>query len=380
MNVQQLKRTLLGLPPRKSVLIESKHGMGKSQVVAQCAAEMSKRLGKPFGFIDIRLGQYEVGDLIGMPEKCPTYTIVNKVFKNGVIVEEKTVAENVTVHDLPLWFPRDQLSCGYLFFDELNRGSRDTQQWAFQVVLDYRVNFHDVPDGWRVIAACNDNQDAYNILSLDPALYDRFMVIKFRPTVEEWLGHAASIDVHDAIIKYVKKHPKDLDPPEKIQSGVRYSSRRSWVMLSDVIKYMTKTGDDVLRDFDYLSYLSLGYVGPIIMNNFVSFIQKDYKVYTAAEILSNFPKYKEEFEKMVATDFAYYNAELVEHMKEMKTKLSSKQCVNLYDYVNTVPKEVRMGFWSEFLEKVPELATAWYASDKGITTLLKLSFLRPTTK
>jgi MoxR-like ATPase len=378
MNVQQLKRTLLGLPPRKSVLIESKHGMGKSQVVAQCAAEMSKRLGKPFGFIDIRLGQYEVGDLIGMPEKCPTYTIVNKVFKNGIIVEEKTVAENVTVHDLPLWFPRDQLSYGYLFFDELNRGSRDTQQWAFQVVLDYRVNFHDVPDGWRVIAACNDNQDAYNILSLDPALYDRFMVIKFRPTVEEWLDHAASIDVHDAIIKYVKKHPKDLDPPEKIQSGVRYSSRRSWVMLSDVIKYMTKTGDDVLRDFDYLSYLSLGYVGPIIMNNFVSFIQKDYKVYTAAEILSNFPKYKEEFEKMVATDFAYYNAELVEHMKEMKTKLNPKQCVNLYDYIKTVPKEVRMGFWSEFLEKVPELATAWYTSDKSIANILKLSFLRPT--
>ena len=219
MNVKQLVRTLMGLPPRKSVLIESKHGMGKSEIVAQVAAKKSKILGKPFGFIDIRLGQYEVGDLIGLPEKQPRFTVTKKVYKNGSLADEPEVIENVTVHDLPIWFPRDKNSFGILFFDELNRGTRDTQQWAFQVVLDYRVNFNDVPEGWSVIAACNDDQDVYNVLSLDPALYDRFLVIKFHPTLGEWLEHALSIDVHDAVVKYIKKHHRDLDPSKPISTS-----------------------------------------------------------------------------------------------------------------------------------------------------------------
>jgi MoxR-like ATPase len=379
MNVQMFKRTLLNLPPKKSVLVESKHGMGKSQVVAQCAAEMSKRLKKPFGFVDIRLGQYEVGDLIGMPEKQPEFTIVNKVFKNGALAEEKTVATNVTVHDLPLWFPRDKESCGYLFFDELNRGSRDTQQWAFQVVLDYRVNFHDVPDGWSVIAACNDDQDAYNILALDPALYDRFLVIKFRPTVAEWLKHAVTIKVHDAVVKYIKKCPKDLDPPDKLVSGTRYPSRRSWVSLSDVIQYMTANGDNVLADLDYMSMLAIGYVGPTIALNFISFLKKNYKVYTPAEILSNFPKFKEEFEKMVPTDLTYYNEELIDHIKEMKTNLSPKQCANLLDYIQTVPKEIRAGFWTVFSNQASAQAIHWFKSDKKIAVLLQEGYQKPPT-
>jgi hypothetical protein len=64
MNVQQTIRTLLGLPPRISILLESNHGLGKSSVVAQAAAILSQRTGKPFGFIDFRLAQCEVGDLV----------------------------------------------------------------------------------------------------------------------------------------------------------------------------------------------------------------------------------------------------------------------------------------------------------------------------
>ena len=48
MDIKQLKRTLKDLPPKKSVLIKSRHGMGKSQVVAQVAAEMSEE--GPSGF------------------------------------------------------------------------------------------------------------------------------------------------------------------------------------------------------------------------------------------------------------------------------------------------------------------------------------------
>lgn len=238
MDIKTTKRTLRSLPPRHSVLLEANHGLGKSEIVAQTAAEMSVLLNKPFGFIDIRLGQYEVGDLIGMPRARDAFIVTNKVFQFGKLVKEDMVVNNVTVHDLPLWFPRDPDSYGYMFFDELNRGSRDTQQRAMQMVLDYKSNFVDIPQNWRVISACNDDADIYNVLGLDPALYSRFLVIKFRPTIPEWLDYAEKIEVHDAVVKYIRKFGTDLDCPEKMESGKRYPDRRSWVKLSNTIKYM----------------------------------------------------------------------------------------------------------------------------------------------
>ena len=107
MNVQQTVRTLLGLPPKTSILLESNHGIGKSSVVAQAAAIMSQRLNKPFGFIDFRLAQCEIGDLIGMQRHAPQAEVTTSVFRNGVRTDEVRQAVNVTVHDLAEWFPTD---------------------------------------------------------------------------------------------------------------------------------------------------------------------------------------------------------------------------------------------------------------------------------
>jgi hypothetical protein len=367
----------MGLPPRHSVLIEGRHGIGKSEIVAQVAAMQSARLGVPFGLVDIRLGQYEVGDLIGIPTRRDTYTVLNKVFNKGCLESVETVAKDVTVHDLPLWFPRDPKSCGYMFFDELNRGSRDTQQWAMQIVLDYKSNFVEVPMGWRVVSACNDDQDIYSILNLDPALYDRFLVIKFEPTVPEWLVHAEKIKVHPAILKYITKFGSDLDVPEKIESGKRYPSRRSWVKFSDTIRFMADQGDDPLTDNDYLILLGGGYLGSTVSVNFSEFVKKEYKVYSATEILNNFPKLEEDFKKMIATDFTFYNKEIVSHIKKSKMdKLSTKQSANLFLYVKTIPRETAAGFWSAFRTDCSKASATWYNSSTEITDYMRGLFTK----
>jgi hypothetical protein len=373
MNIEQTIRTLMGLPPRHSVLIEGKHGMGKSEVVAQTAAAMSLKLGKPFGLVDIRLGQYEVGDLVGIPRARDRHTVIHKVFKGGSLESQEVVAENVTVHDLPLWFPRDPDSFGYMFFDELNRGGRDTQQWAMQVVLDYKSNFVEVPYGWRVVSACNDDQDVYSILNLDPALYDRFLVIKFEPTIPEWLKHAEKIEVHDAIVKYISKFgSNDLDPPEKMESGKRYPSRRSWVKLSDTIKYMDENGSNPLQDHDYLILLAGGYTGMNVAINFSEFVKKEYRVYSAKEILDNFPKLKPYFEQMIPTDFTFYNKEIVSYVKKNAlTKLSKKHGENLLSYIKTVPKEVAAGFWTLFRTECSKASGSWFQDSSEVAGYIR---------
>jgi hypothetical protein len=370
MDIKNTKRTLKGLPPKHSILLEARHGVGKSDVVSQTAAELSLALNQPFGFVDIRLGQYEIGDLIGIPRPRDTFEVTNKVFDKGILVESKITAQHVTVHDLPLWFPRDTNSHGFLFFDELNRGSRDTQQWAMQIVLDYKSNFNEVPINWRVVAACNDDQDLYSILNLDPALYDRFLVIKFRPTVPEWLSYAENNDVHPSIRKYISKFPSELDSPEKMESGKRYQSRRSWVKLSNTIRHMDANGDNPLEDLDYLILLSNGYLGTIA-TQYVEFIKKDYKVFSPEEILNKFPKLKEDFQKMLATDITFYNKEIASFIKKENISLTKKQSENLFEYVKTIPRETATGFWSKFMEDCKSEATRWYKSNADVTAYIR---------
>jgi hypothetical protein len=165
--------------------------------------------------------------------------------------------------------------------------------------------------------------------------------------------------------------------PEKVESGKRYPSRRSWVKFSDTITYMANHGDDPLTDLDYLILLGSGYVGTTVSVNFSEFVKKEYKVYSATEILNNFPKLEEDFKKMIATDFTFYNKEIVEHIKKSKIdKLSKKQGDNLFLYVKTIPRETAAGFWSAFRTDCAKASAAWYGSSTEITDYMRGLFTK----
>jgi len=360
------------MPPRKSVLIQSDHGLGKSQVVAQSACEMSKILGKPFGFIDFRLAQCEVGDLIGMMRHAEIGQVTRIVYKDGKKISETVEATNVTIHDMAEWFPQDPDSCGYLFLDELFRAQRDVQNAVFELALDYRYHFKELPMGWRVVAAANDNMDIYAGTLPDPALLDRFMKIKFRPTVPEWLEFAEDYGVHKAILTYINKIPSDLMTESgNVKIDEVNPTPRSWVSLSDTMIYMADVGQDPMNDWNYFTLLSKGYLGDTVSVNFVEFVQKNYKVYDPLDILNSFhePKMKEmvkDFKDMQPAEASYYTKGMVKCIGGLG-KLSKKQSTNLIDWIKTIQKEIAAGFWSDFVsgEKTRTIASKWYSDTEG---------------
>ena len=107
MNVNETKRTIMWLPPRQSILLVGPHGIGKSQVVKQSASELSLLRDKNHEFIDIRLSQREVGDIIGMPRRADAYDVTKLVFIKGQESPIKETVRNVSLNDLPVWFPQD---------------------------------------------------------------------------------------------------------------------------------------------------------------------------------------------------------------------------------------------------------------------------------
>ena len=369
MNVQETKYTIKNLPPRESVLVQGPHGCAKSEVIRQIAMEMSEEEGVPYELIDLRLSQKEVGDIVGMPRTLDTYTAQRKVYDNGKESYKEVVQKDVTVFNLPAWYPTDPDSHGILFLDELNRATREVQQAAFELVLDYRLNFKDLPKGWRVVSAINDDTDTYSVLELDPALQDRFYVIDFRPTTEEWLTFAKDnkVQVHDAVIQFITKFDEHLDVPEKCEPGKVYPSRRSWVKLSKAIKNFEFKNEDILQSeqANYLVKLAGGYVGATVAVHFEDFIRKQYKVLTAKEILENYsPEMSKELSKMNVAELAYYNKLILEFFK--KDLFKEKHYNNLYKYFKALPKEAAADCWNGIIRESKDLAVLWWNSNANI--------------
>lgn len=357
MNIEQTKQTLLYFPPRKSIMLLSNHGMGKSSVIAQTAAQASILFNKPFGFIDFRLAQCEVGDLIGMMRHVDEFEIIRSVFKNGIKTEEKTLAQNVTIHDVADWFPTDPQSCGFLFLDELFLAPRDLQNAIMELALDYRFHFQELPLGWRVVSASNDNLDIYPGTLPSPAMMDRWFKVHFKPTVQEVLSYFEKKEVLPIIISYLHKFTDTLMPNPIIDKVT--PTPRSWESLSDVIKYMTSLDKDPLKDPEYTIFLAAGYLGDETAISFADYVKNNLKVYSADTILN---KYSADIEADIKTmevpELSYYTDRIVSFAKS--NDLTKKQRDNLFKYLKTIPKEVAIGFWSQFSKECRTQAVKFY--------------------
>lgn len=239
-NVKTLKVLLkASLEAQVTPMVWGKHGIGKSAIVKQIGKEM-----KYDEVIDLRLGQMEVGDLIGMPDKeysCPKCdtnygiapTITHCIKCDGVELIGKTVWLP------PSWFPTNGES-RLLFFDELNRGRLDVQQAAFQIVLDRRIHTHKIPDNCGIICACNPSGGDYYVQELDPALLDRFINIKFTLGHSEWLEWARSNDIAGEVIDFIGTDSRHLGN-ESIEIPIEITpSPRSYEFLSRLLRKADK--------------------------------------------------------------------------------------------------------------------------------------------
>src|SRR6516165_2940992 len=133
------------------VLLEGRHGVGKSELLAQAAAE----LGVDFIVRDLSL--MEPPDLIGLPRR------------DG----------RVTRYSPPSFLPT--AGAGLLAFEELNRCPPYMRAPALQLLTARTLNDYILPRGWLPVAAINPPEDGYEADDLDPALLSRFVRVPVRP-------------------------------------------------------------------------------------------------------------------------------------------------------------------------------------------------------
>jgi len=220
MSYQQTLEFLMTLDkPTFSIMLEADHAQGKSALIKEFAKKRN------YFFIDCRLGQREAGDVIGYPH---------------------VTSDNHFIHILselirPAFEPTPKDYDGIvLFFDELNRATKDVIQCVFEPCLDRTMNGKPLNENCFVFAAINDNLNKYTVTELDPALVTRFCVIKFEPTVAEWLKWGETTgELAPEVIFLIKDQINLADPALKADLNELtqpHPNRRSWHMFSNYLE------------------------------------------------------------------------------------------------------------------------------------------------
>ena len=236
------------------VLIIGKHGIGKSQSVAEFAKENG------YHYQPLFLSHQEVADLIGIP-----------VEKDGKTIWTK-----------PVWLTKMEEAAAngkdcVLFLDELNRAQLDVRQVALQLVLDGEIHQHKLPSNTFIVAAINptdDDSNDYQVEELDAALLDRFLVVELEPDAKEWINYAIEKGLHPLVIKFISKFPEYLYKEDK-NSGMT-ATNRSWEKVSRLLESFEKTDfeDQELKETILVDIIN-GKVGPIPGHKFIEFYKTE---------------------------------------------------------------------------------------------------------
>ncbi len=222
------------------ILLLGSPGIGKSDIIRSIA--MDRKFGKE-GILDIRLSQKEAVDMRGFP-------VPNDV--------TRTVDWFISSE-----WPRNPLSRGILFFDELTSATKAVQVGAYEIILDRKLGDihsggYELPPGWFICAAGNLADDDAAVEDVSSALANRMMHLVIEVDVDSWLIWAEKNGVHPAVISYIttpsvynglesryKLHCMNTDANGRSPSGKLlpvvdrqkgWPSPRSWTRLSSAIQ------------------------------------------------------------------------------------------------------------------------------------------------
>jgi len=261
MNITQLKTVLPFLIKARLVPnIIGKHGIGKSSVISQYSKENG------YSFHPYFLGQMsDVGDLLGLPE-------FDRDSKGRAV-------STSFIH--PAKLPKKPRSI--LFFDELNRASKDLIQAIFQLALEGTIHDYTLPEDSTIIMAMNPATDDYSVLDFsDKAFSDRFVHINLEPTHEEFHSYMKTKYGNSKVSDFLRQQTKLLEDSDLKNVSLDFvsPSRRSW----DRLQVLEQTGipDDLFKE------VGMGIVGTAAMISYSSWRENQVSILNGSDILDSY--------------------------------------------------------------------------------------------
>ena len=349
----ELTEVLDFTPRDQNILLLGKHGIGKSEIVAEYYKNLD------FNFEPLFLGQMsDPGDLLGLP----------KGKKMTIDDAEREVMSFLP----PFWWTFDTKLC--LFLDEINRARPEILQVVMDLALNKRIGGRALPEGSVVIAAANFG-DEYQLTDLDPALVSRFNIYELDPTADEWITWAAKKGINQKVISFINSDNNQLDPvvDDNADSMNKTPDRRAWVRVSDIMdKIDGKPSVIQLK-------IVAGTVGATATSLFKRHIDALVSIEPKDVLYAkDFKRNETELLMMTMTDLFYFNKNMLtfivtnETAIKAKDGLQDKVCKNFLGFIEFLKSQKMNEVIADLisgLENNPD-AAAMLLSDLDVMTIV----------
>ncbi len=329
MNIEQMKIVLKEILTRTDLTpcVVGHRGVGKTAGIIQVCKEIGHR------YVPLRLGQMEVGDLVGIP------------YREGDVMHWSR----------PSWWPEDDAPPTVVHCDELNRAQQeDTLQAIFQFVeppsegQQRALHTHKLSSRHRVVVAINPPDGTYQVAPLDRALLDRMIVIQVESDAECWSRYARQENFDAMVRQFIHSNQQFLalnSPDFDMQVE---PSERAWEMVSTLRQHCRFP-----RELEMEVYS-----GVIGRDAAVSFLQwcseQQERPLLAEDILVNWPAIAEQAASQRDDIQAATMNDLITSL-QTRPDLSSQEQDHLVAYIDTLPRDMRFGLVKALL-RIPAVA------------------------
>lgn len=356
MKISEAKQCIkeLYLNTQSVTCLISERGIGKTSAYQQCAAELG------IGYIGLYAAALEGPDFMGLPDKdrekgitqylAPQFLPTVQAVKNGLYPEK-----------------------GLLVLEEINRVPSDTTSVLYPLLLEKRINGHDLAAGWSIGVTMNPDTMNYLVNSLDDAMLDRFIAIEITANLEDYLEYSLQNNPNDEVLSFLQACPDMLLVVKKSADSTALTKAptpRGWTKVQEVLNNCR------LSSF-LLKELVSGIVGPQAASSFYGYLENRHiKIPSSEKLLHEYPAVRPIIRELLAQD----RVDIMNYViKKVVTvfQAETKQVENLDAFVNDLPEELQILFFkylasqrSDDLEKVIEhLAAFEKVSDRMIDVL-----------
>lgn len=331
MNVEQMKTVL------KEILINTDltpcvvghRGVGKTAGIVQVCREIGRE------YVPIRLGQMEVGDLVGIP------------FREG----ERMYWSR------PAWWPDDTAPPAVVHCDELNRAQQeDTLQAIFQFVeppaegLQRALHTHRLAPQHKVVVTINPPDGSYQVATLDRALIDRMVMLYVESDYRCWARYAAQRELDLDVRGFLSSNSSLLSRQGAPMDMQVEPTERGWEMISTLRRHCRFPGDLAMEVY-------AGIVGKEAAITFMRWLaDRSGRPLTAEEVLDNWPEVADRARGQRDDVQAATISDLLATL-QVRPELGPEREESLVAYLAVLPRDLRFGFIKSLL-RIPAVAMA----------------------
>lgn len=331
MNIEQMKTVLKEILTKTDLTpcVVGHRGVGKTAGIVQVCREIG------WHYAPLRLGQMEVGDLVGIPFR-----------------------ENDIMHwSRPSWWPTDDAPPTLVHCDELNRAQQeDTLQAIFQFVeppaegLQRALHTHRLSPRHKVVVTINPPDGTYQVATLDRALIDRMVMLYVESDYQCWARYAASRELDDEVRGFLSGNSGLLARQGAPMDLQVEPTERGWEMVSTLRRHCRFPGDLSMEVY-------AGIIGKEAAITFMRWLaDREGRPLTALEILNHWDtvagRAAEQRDDLQAATINNLITAL-----QITPELDQTQEAHLVAYIDLLPRDLRFGFVKSLL-RIPAVALA----------------------